>query len=153
ERSLFVSTKPNVLIGTPCYGGLVTTAYLHSLIKLMSYAGAHNIGLGLWTTSNDALITRNRNSIVARFLDTPGATHLMFVDADIGFEPELFHRLLRFDGDVVAGMYPLKTVDWSKVHKSARENPSFESLKQAGLHYVGVPCPPDEREERDGFVT
>ncbi len=32
----------------------------------------------------DSLITRSRNKILAAFLDMPQATHLMFIDADIG---------------------------------------------------------------------
>ena len=37
--------------------------------------------------------------LVSRFLDNPRATHLMFIDADIAFEPEQFLRLLRHGKD------------------------------------------------------
>jgi hypothetical protein len=43
-----------------------------------------------------------QHSIVSRFLDTPGATHLLFIDADIGFQPEQVFRLLEFDADFTA---------------------------------------------------
>lgn len=149
-----MSGRPNVIVGTPCYGGLVTHVYVHSLLKLMAFATARGIQVGLWTAAHDSLVTRSRNGIVAGFLDTPDATHLMFVDADTGFEPEQFGRLLAFDEDVVAGMYPVKNLDWSKVaRRSAEGGATIEQLREAGLHYVGVPCPPGEREERDGFVT
>jgi hypothetical protein len=147
-------SRPNIIIGTPCYGGLVTHVYVHSLLKLMAYATAHHIGIGLWTAAHDSLVPRSRNGILAGFLDSPDATHLMFIDADMGFEPEQVGRLLAFDQDLVAGMYPVKNHDWSKAARSACEGHlTVEQLGEAGLHYVGVPCPPADREERDGFVT
>ncbi|HSY21411.1 MAG TPA: hypothetical protein VK841_04815 [Polyangiaceae bacterium] len=149
-----VRQQPNVLIGTPCYGGLVTHVYVHSLLKLMAYAAAHDIGLGLWTAAHDSLITRSRNSIMATFLDTPNATHLMFIDADTGFTPLDFQRLLSFDQDIVAGMYPVKNIDWAQAAGAVTPGMSPVQMREAGLHYVGVACAPGEgREERDGFVT
>ena len=87
------------------------------------------------------------------FLDNPTATHLMFIDADIGFEPEAVARLLAFDQDVVAGMYPIKVVDWARMasvlasgHDGGDGARGFDALR-------GRPCTGDEREERGGFVT
>ena len=146
-------SKPNVLIATPCYGGLMTHVYVHSLLKLMGAAGAYGFSAGLLTSAHDSLITRSRNALVKSFLDSPSATHLMFVDADIGFEPAALHRLLAFDEDLVAGMYPVKVVNWSKMSASARQGMSAEELRLSGMHFVGVPCTGGEREERGGFVT
>ena len=141
-----------ILIGTPCYGGLVTHVYLQSILKLMM-APRPGVRLGLITAAHDSLITRARNSIVAGFLDTAHATHLMFIDADIGFAPEHVDRLLGFDEDLVAGMYPVKELDWPEIARQAHGDPSEERLREAGLHFVGVPLPKSEREERSGFVT
>ncbi len=149
-----MSSRPNVIVGTPCYGGLVSHVYLHSMLKLTTYAMARNIGLGLWTAARDSLITRSRSSILAGFLDSPDATHLLFVDADTGFEPEHFERLMAFGEDMVAGMYPVKNLDWSKAARRCTDRSvTIEELREAGLHFVGVPRPEGEREERDGFVT
>lgn len=149
-----MSSRPSVILGTPCYGGLVTHVYLHSLVKLMVYASARNIGVGLFTAAHDSLVPRARNTILARLLDTPTATHLMFVDADTGFEPEQFARLLAFDEDFVAGMYPIKNIDWAKAAgRKSEGDVAVEPLQESGLHYVGVPLPAAEREVRDGFVT
>jgi hypothetical protein len=146
--------QPNIVVATPCYGGLVTHVYLHSLLKLMAYAMAQNLGIGLRTAAHDSLIPRSRNSLVAGFLDTPDATHLMFIDGDIGFEPEALGRMLAFDADVVAGAYPVKNIDWAKAAKaSAGGSATIEEMKTAGLHYVGVPRPEGQCEVRDGFVT
>jgi len=143
----------HVLIATPCYGGLMTHVYVHSLLKLMVAAPAFGFSVGLLTTAHDSLITRSRNTLVKEFLDSPKATHLMFIDADIGFEPQAIQRLLAFDEDLAAGMYPLKVVDWSKMGRAVRPSMTEEELRLSGMHFVGVPCVGDEREERAGFIT
>jgi hypothetical protein len=147
------SPRPNVIIATPCYGGLMTHVYVHSLLKLMSFKGKQAFTLGLVTSAHDSLITRSRNALIKNFLDNPTATHLMFIDADIAFEPEAVHRLLAFDEDVVAGMYPVKVVDWGRMRAAVRPEISEEALRLAATHLVGVPCKAVEREERGGFVT
>ena len=47
-------------------------------------------------------------------------THLLFIDADIGFSEKSIFRMLDFDKDVVAGIYPRKAIDWRKVKKNHR---------------------------------
>jgi hypothetical protein len=146
-------TRPNVVVATPCYGGLMTHVYVLSLLKLMGTAGRHGFTISLFTAAHDSLITRSRNALVKSFLDVGTATHLLFIDADIGFEPEAVHRLLAFDEDVVAGMYPVKAVDWSKLAAAARGGMTEKALRESALHFVGVPCSGPEHQARAGFVT
>lgn len=146
-------SKPNIIIATPCYGGLMSHLYVNSLLKLMGAGQKYGFSLGLFTAAHDSLITRARNALVKSFLDATAATHLLFIDADIGFEPEAVQRLVSFDEEVVAGMYPVKVVDWSKMSAVVRPGMSAEALRESGLHFVGLPCTGSEREERGGFVT
>jgi hypothetical protein len=126
---------------------------MESIIQLMAYASGQDFATTLAMNGGDSLITRSRNKLVSVFLDMPQATHLMFVDADIGFNPQDVHRMLKFDQDVVAGMYPVKNIDWAKLRQNFKPDVSDEKLKEAGLNFVGLPCTGAEREERDGFVT
>lgn len=48
-----------------------------------------------------------RNALVRRFLQTD-CTHLMFVDADVGFRAANMARLPEYGRDIVAGVYPKK---------------------------------------------
>jgi hypothetical protein len=58
--------------------------------------------------------------------------------------------MLVFDADVVAGMYPLKLLDWnSGLHRAV----AGETVETAPLRYVGSPCEGAEAESRDGFVS
>jgi hypothetical protein len=137
-----------IFVGTPCFGGLVTTGYLSSIIKLMQYSEAHGFGIELNMLGRDSLITRSRNTLVSQFLRT-SATHFMFIDADLAFEPELVHRMLVFGEDVVGGMYPVKALRWDHPARiSDREAP-----QTATLQYVGQFCEGDELERRGPFAT
>jgi len=146
-----MTSKPCIMIATPCYGGLVTHGYVISLLKLMASPGKR--AFGLLTAAHDSLITRSRNTLVKSFLDVPHATHLFFVDADISFEPEAVHRLAAFDEELVAGMYPVKVLDWSTMSAGARPGMTEKALRESGLRFVGVPCVGAERETRGDFVT
>ncbi len=146
-------TQPFILIATPCYGGLVNQGYMESIIELITYASRNNFSVTVALNGHDSLITRSRNKLVSVFLDMPQATHLMFIDADIAFRPDYVHRMLKFDQDVVAGMYPVKNIDWSRLRRNLAPDMTEDRLKESGLNFVGLPCKGADREERDGFVT
>ena len=148
-----MATKPLILIATPCYGGVVYQGYMESIIGLLNYAATHDFQVTLALNGQDSLITRSRNKLVSVFLDIPQATHLLFIDADIAFRPEYVDRMLAFDEDVVAGMYPIKNIDWPRLQKHYSADMPPEKVQEAGLNYVGLPCIAAEREERDGFVS
>ena len=74
-----------------------------------------DVSLKILFKDGDALITRARASLISQFLDDPTATHLLFVDADIGFEPEQVLRLIECGADMCAAVYPIKRIDWDKV--------------------------------------
>jgi hypothetical protein len=67
---------------------------MQSVIALLQYASGAGFDAMLALLGHDSLITRSRNALVTQFLNTPPATHLMFIDADIGFEPAHIHRML-----------------------------------------------------------
>jgi hypothetical protein len=140
----------HLMVGTPCYGGVVTQRYMQSVCGLIDYANVKGIAVSVELLGYDSLITRSRNTIVSTFLDSP-ATHLMFIDADIGFSAAQVDRMLAFDQDVVAGMYPLKIVHYDEsvlTHINAGE-----TLESAQIRYVGALEPDGRREEIDGFST
>ena len=114
-----------LVVATPCFGGQVSSIYTASLFKLqIALRSYSDIKLKLEMQQNDALITRARANLVSAFLDDPAATHLLFIDADIGFEPEQVLRLLACGADVCAGVYPIKRIDW--------ETPTGRGLRRLG---------------------
>ena len=107
--------QPSILICTPCFGGMVSQGYMLSVIRLMSYAKSAGFDASLSMVGYDALISRARSTLVAAFLDNPTATHLLFVDADISFEPQQVERLLNINKDFTGALYPLKSIDWELI--------------------------------------
>jgi hypothetical protein len=141
--------QPLIFVATPCFGGMVTTGYMMSIVKLMQYAELNNFRVSLNVLGRDSLVTRARNTLVAQFMTMPEATHLMFIDADIAFEPELVHRMFVFDEDVVGGMYPAKALCWNQPEKIRQREP----LETATLNYVGQFCNVPDLERRGPFAT
>lgn len=141
----------NLVVATPCFGGQISVLYAASLFKLQklvrSYSG---FNFKVLFKDGDALITRARASLMSQFLDDPSATHLLFVDADIGFEPEQVQRLIECGADMCAAIYPIKRIDWDKVKatiEADRPNPAAAALK-----YVFEVENPKAVAEIGGFV-
>jgi len=132
ERALMPDSRTHLVIGTPCYGGQVTTVYATSLLKLQQACLRRgDIDLTVMMQAGDALITRARQNLVAHFLENATATHLLFVDADIGFEPEQALRLLDCDSDMAAAVYPTKRIDWARfsaIAQAGHRHPESEAL-------------------------
>jgi len=96
------------LILTPCYGGMVTSEYASSALKLTAAMIAAGIKARISLWPGASLITRARNEALVQFLSSPSLTHVIWIDADVGFEPDAVFRLLLADKDVIAGAYPQK---------------------------------------------
>jgi hypothetical protein len=143
--------EPLIFIATPCFGGMVTQSYMLSVIRLMSYAKSAGFRVSLSLAGYDALISRARSTLVAAFLDNASATHLLFIDADISFEPQQVERLLRVDKDFTGALYPLKSIDWDLI--SQRCVNGGESAHQAALSYVGTFCDATKRKQENDFAT
>jgi hypothetical protein len=94
----------------PCYGGQLTERAFMSFIKFGNTCRQLGIDYTVETMTNESLITRARNTMTAKFLNTKDSTHLLFVDADIGWEPWHVLLLLNHDVDVVGGLYPMKSM-------------------------------------------
>lgn len=145
------SGRVNLMIATPCFGGQISVHYATSLFKLQALIRHYkDFQLKIVFKDGDALITRARASLISQFLDDPQATHLLFVDADIGFEPEQAVRLIQCGADMCAAVYPVKRIDWGKLKTTmagSRPNPAA-----AALQYVFEVDNPSAVIAQDGFV-
>jgi hypothetical protein len=145
-----MSDRPSLLVATPCFGGQVTTAYANSMLKLQSACRTQGLDFEWLMLGGDALITRARADLVAHFLDRPDPTHLLFIDADIGFEPAQVFRLLAFDADVAACAYPAKRIDWQRVREVVAAG--LPEPQATSLEYVFEVADPERIEARNGFA-
>ena len=126
-------------LGMPMYGGMLGENTLHGVLGLQAWTTANGVGMKLQTMGNESLITRARNTITSMFLDDQDyiGTHLLFIDADIGFQPENIERLIRADKDIACGIYPRKCIHWNQVIDAVKRNPNIseEEVSYKGLGY------------------
>lgn len=132
-----------VMIGTPCYGGMVSSAYTQSVSHAAGMFAANGLILRTVFLNNESLVQRARNYVVDAFLRSD-CTHLLFIDADIGFHPAFIAQMLMLQTkfpekfDILVGPYPKKTIAWEKVDavsKSGKiENP--QDLSQFAGDFV-----------------
>ena len=141
----------HLVVATPCFGGQVSSIYASSIFKLQRALRAKsNVDLKVHLRDGDALITRARANLVTLFLDDPAATHLLFVDADIGFAPEQVFRLIESGADVVAGVYPIKRINWEKARRALEAR--RPNVPAASLDYVLEINDPDHVTVVRGFT-
>jgi hypothetical protein len=141
----------HLVVATPCFGGQVSSIYASSIFQLQSAVRAKsNIELKVLMRDGDALITRARANLMTLFLDDPTATHFLFVDADIGFEPEQVFRLIESGADMVAGVYPIKRINWDKARRVIENK--RPKVAAAALDYVLEINDPDHVAVVNGFT-
>lgn len=99
--------KKHAFIATPAYGGSVCVIYVQALIDLAVILLKNKIPCTRGYICNSALVHDARNRLVRDFLASP-ATDMLFIDADIGFDPYAGYRLLMSKEDVIGGAYPQK---------------------------------------------
>jgi hypothetical protein len=146
-----MTDRVRLAIATPCFGGQVSSLYAASIFKLQrALRLLPEIELVVHLRDGDALITRARADLVALFLDDPAATHLLFVDADIGFEPDQVMRLIACGADMAGGAYPIKRVNWDKARKVIESH--RPNTRSAVLDYVLEVEDPERIAVVDGFA-
>ena len=97
-------------IGIPCYGGMMSEPTVTSLIRFILLAQQVGLNWSLDTMVNESLVTRARNNLMAKMMTNTAATHFMFIDADIRFEPDAILKMMACDKEVIGGLYPKKAL-------------------------------------------
>ena len=111
----FDFSKIHLHIGIPCYGGMVSEPTMTSFLRFTLLASQAKLNWSLDTMVNESLVTRARNNLMAKMMTNTQATHFMFIDADIRFQPESILQMLAYDKDVIGGLYPKKALPVSYV--------------------------------------
>lgn len=133
--SLEVMRKRKLFVASPMYGGQCAGMYTKSTADLAMLATKYDITVRFFYLFNESLITRARNYLADEFMRSD-CTHMMFIDSDIGFDPNdvLAMMALMDDQDkengkhLMCGPYPKKTIAWEKIKMAvdkgfADENP------------------------------
>ena len=110
QQTQFDFSKVHLHIGIPCYGGMVSEPTMTSFLRFVLMAQQAGLNWSLDTMVNESLVTRARNNLMAKMMTNAQATHFMFIDADIRFQPESIFQMIAHDKDVIGGLYPKKAL-------------------------------------------
>ena len=157
--------KKKIFVATPMYGGQCHGMYTKSTADLAKMSQAYDIDIKFFYLFNESLITRARNYCVDEFMRSD-YTHLMFIDSDIGFDPNDVITLAALSDqdepddskrrDILCGPYPKKTIAWEKIKRAvdkgfADENPG--NLEKFVGDYVFNPNTSDTELRHDEPVS
>jgi hypothetical protein len=107
-----------------------------SMVQLSAIFLRNRVDSVYAVTSSESLVPNARNILTDQFLESQ-ATHLMWIDADIGFNALDIVSMLLADKDIVCGIYPRKEVDWARVAQAVRAGvPPEELSNHAGLFAI-----------------
>jgi hypothetical protein len=133
-----MENKHKILVATPMYGGLCNGSYALGLLNMPGVFANAGISMMYTYMMNESLITRARNSLAHDFMNTD-ATHLMFIDADIGFNPQDIIPMVHADRDIICGMYPKKEINWVQVEAAVKAGVPTDKLRDhTGIFVVNA---------------
>jgi hypothetical protein len=137
--------KKKLFVATPCYGGQCLGLYMKACLDLQATCIQYGIDCRFSFIFNESLITRARNYLVDEFLRSD-CTHLLFIDADIQFNPQDVLALLALDYEISGGPYPKKSINWNNIAKAVKDHgnkPEFQPghLDQITGDFVFNPVP------------
>lgn len=139
EISIDELRKYSIFLGTPMYGGNCAGMFCKSTNDLFKMCGAYGIELQEYFLFNESLVQRARNYVVDEFLRS-NCTHLMFIDADIGFNAKDVLSLLAIQASepekyqIVTGPYPKKTIAWEKVKNAVKSGKGDENPAELAFY-------------------
>ena len=117
---------PTIFIATPMFGGQCNYMYMISLINLLTKLSQNGIPAMFEIAANESLITKARNILVEGFLKSQ-ATHMLFLDADLGFQADDVMRMIMADKDIIGGQYAKKKINWDVVKGVVQNRPDIPS--------------------------
>lgn len=137
-----MANKKRLYIAYPAYDGrMMASTFISAMNFLMQGSPIIEAVPFVDILYGESHVNRVRNTLAKRFLDTD-CTHLLFIDSDIGNNPEQIRALLDRDLPVVCGLYAKKEVgpaQWVINAIEGKEKPDETGLieiKKAGTGFV-----------------
>lgn len=100
-----IQITPKVFIALPAYGQIVTAQTVTSLMNLHQSLFANGMAGGFGTLSFPD-ISEIRNIFLTVWYDKVQTSHMLFLDADMGFDPQLVMEMINFNKPLVGALCP-----------------------------------------------
>ncbi len=99
--------EKRIFCSVPAYGQMVTSATLSAMMALNRELVSRGIDGGFSTLSYPD-VAEVRNIMTTIWYDKIKTSHMLFVDADMGFSPQLIMDMFNFDKPLVGALCPKK---------------------------------------------
>ena len=103
-------TKPSILICIPSHSGFVHVNFMLSLMHSIQHILQKGMEFSLFFDVGKSGIDLPRSQ-AATYLLKSNHTHLMFLDDDMAWQPELIARMVELDCDIVGAPYRQKNAE------------------------------------------
>lgn len=125
----------HVFIATPTHSNEVCCEYVRSLVSSVPYFMQNGLAFTQSFMIGNALIHDARNRMVAWFMNQEECTDLLFIDADIGWDPKDAYALATSPHDVIGAAYPQKRED-KELYNVAGLKPGPTNIME--VDYIGT---------------
>ena len=114
-----------ILVATPAYGEMFYTPYVSSVIRLQRLMTRNKWDMTFASIAY-ADITESRNFLLTHWYDKTDATHLLFIDADMGYDPKLVADMVGLRKPMVGVIAPRRQIDLNRLAALAAKGEKAE---------------------------
>lgn len=104
-----------VFIFVPAFGQNITATTFLTTHALQQQLAAKSIGGGISTLSFPDIAELRSMALTIWYDTMPDSTHMLFIDADMGFDPNMVLDMIMFDEPIVGTVYPHRKLPQSWV--------------------------------------
>lgn len=133
---------PHVIFNIPSYGG-IKLDFLKGFLSFTDFALDNGIAYDIEFTKGCSAIALARSLLFSQAMVQPNWTHMMWIDDDIGFNPEDIMMLIAHDKDFICGNYPTKEITKDKKGgvtytplKNGYEDKNIKEIKYAPTGFM-----------------
>jgi len=103
-----------------------------------------------FTTIAYSEIAESRNYLLTYWFDKTEASHILFVDTDMGFEPQLIVDMVALDKPIVGVIYPKHNINFNRVAEFAARGEQTDRAVSKAHEYVFRGLPRGTRPKTQG---
>lgn len=135
-----------LFVAVPAFGNTITATTFMTVCGLQQQLAAKGIGGGV-TTLSFPDIAELRNMFMTIWYDAlKDSSHLLFIDADMGFLPQLVLDMIMFDEGVVGAIYPQRRLPLSWAGSGTGDTMAERRGDFMKVEGVGMGCTLIKRE-------
>lgn len=131
--------SPKVIILTPCQESVCGTNYITSLMNTTNVLKQYNIQYQIDFCCNDRIVSRSRNNLVTGAMADSTMTHMLFIDAEVSWNPQDVLKLLIANKYIAGGICPLKKYNWMKLANDPSVVQTWASIQKENEMFQNYP--------------